>query len=260
MADAAFSSAGRVTAVIPYFGYQCQERKPKPRTPESAKIVARLLSHVGFHRIVLFEPHSDAMTGFFSNAKIEVAYATPVIIEYLLNCFTAERMHNLIVAAADTGGGKKAQVYYKRLRRAGYEVCFGGAHKTGTSSEGVEDIMVIGNFKGRDVVTIEDMVRTGATSIRHAKMVRDAGASSYILVAFHPVLVSLAKCEELAACKEIDRVVVTDTLPISPEKMAALGDKLVQLSVTRLFAKLIHHLHYDESISALLEYEGYMAA
>ncbi len=261
IADAAFSSAGRVTAVIPYFGYACQERKAKPRTPISARVIARILSNVGFYRIVLFEPHTDAMAGFFENVRVETAYATPVIIEYLLQGLTPETAGNLVIAPADIGGGKKAEAYFKRLHRMGYaDIELAGAHKIGTSSDGSVIMRLIGNFEGRDIVTIEDMIRTGTTAIAHARAVKDKGARSYTLIGFHPVLTSAERCAELAGCDAIDKIVVTDTLPISDEKRHALGLKLVEVSVKKLFAKLIERLHFDESISALLEYEGYMAA
>lgn len=260
IADAAYSSAGRVTAVIPYFGYQCQERKAKPRTPISARVIARFLSNVGFYRIVLFEPHTDAMAGFFENVRVETAYATPVIIEYLLQGLTPETSGHLVIAPADIGGGKKAEAYLKRLHRMGHTgIELAGAHKIGTSSDGSVIIRLIGDFKDRDVVTIEDMIRTGTTAIAHAKAVKDKGARSYTLIGFHPVLTSVEKCAELAACEEIDQIVVTDSLPISPEKRAALGNKLVEVSVKKLFAMIVERLHFDESISALLEYEGYAA-
>lgn len=261
MADAAFSSAGRVTAVIPYFGYQCQERKTKPRTSISARVIARFLSNVGFYRVVLFEPHTDSMAGFFENVRVETAYATPVIIQFLLQGLTPETSSTLVIAPADIGGGKKAEAYLKRLHRMGHTgIELAGAHKVGTSSDGSVVMRLIGDFKGRDVVTIEDMIRTGTTAIAHAKAVKDREARSYTLIGFHPVLTSVERCAELAACQEIDRIVVTDTLPISPEKRSVLGNKLTEVSVKKLFAKLIEHLHYDESISALLEYEGYIAA
>lgn len=260
IADAAFSSAGRVTAVIPYFGYQCQERKAKPRTPISARVIARFLSSVGFHRIVLFEPHTDAMEGFFHDVRVEKAYATPVLIEYLLQGLTHESAGNLVLAPADVGGGKKTEAYLKRLHRMGYTgIELAGAHKIGTSSDGSVFIKIIGDFDGKDIVTIEDMIRTGTTAIAHAKEVKNKGARSYTLVGFHPVFTSVERCTELASCDAIDKIVVTDTLPISPEKRAALGNKLDEVTVKPLFAKLINRLHFDESISALLEYEGYLA-
>ncbi len=259
MADAAHSSKGRTTAVIPCFGYQCQERKTKPRTPISAKVMARFLSIVGFDRIVLFEPHTDAMEGFFHDVRVEKAYATPIVIEYLMKQLMPMTAENLVIAPADMGGGKKSEAYLTRLHRLGYtDIELAGSHKI-RNRDGSITIKLIGDFEGRHIVTIEDMIRSGSTAITHARAVRERGALSYTLIGFHPVLTSVKRCEELATCDAIDRIVVLDTLPISDEKLAALGSKLTVLTVSTLFAKIIKALHYDESISKFLDYEGYTA-
>lgn len=259
MGDAAFSSSGRTTAIIPYFGYACQERKAKPRTPISARVIAHFLSSVGFHRIVLFEPHTDAMEGFFHDVRVEKAYAMPIIMEYLITQLMPARSERIVLAPADTGGGGKSAAYLSRLHRMGYtDIELAGAHKI-RRSDGLITIKLIGDFEGRDAVTIEDMIRSGSTAITHALAVKERGARSYTLVGFHPVFTSVERCAELAGCDAINSIVVTDTLPISDEKRAALGGKLVEVSAQRLFAKLIGRLHHDESISALLEYEGYIA-
>lgn len=260
--NAAYSSAGRVTGIIPYFGYQCQERKPRPRTPESAKLVAGWLSDSGFHRIVLFEPHADAMAGFFHGVRVEIAYATPVVIEHLIDVLglTAENARDFVVASADMGGGRKVEAYFRRLNALGFkDIGFGGALKLGTSSDGSVRILPIGDFKDRHVLTIDDMIRTGTTAMAHARAVKGLGAKSYTLIGFHPVFTSIEKCRALAGCDAIDSIIVTSSLPISEEKRQALGVKLIVLPVELLFSKLVRRLHFDESMSALGEYPEYIA-
>lgn len=264
MVRAARSSAGRITVVLPYFGYARQDRKTEARTPISVVQAARSLVRSGPDCIVLFEPHFVQLAGIFEaldeDLSVETVFPSPVFLDYLMKHFDSGFLKHAKIASPDAGGVKRAEVYYTRLRRLGYRgIELGFAHKSGTQSKGIRGIRLDGgNYERRNVIAFDDIITSGGTARRHATATKMRGATSYTLVVTHMVGVSIKNCEKLAT-SDIDRIITTDTLPIPPEIRKILGRKLTVVSVARMMALVIDHLHKGESISALHTLKGYLA-
>jgi ribose-phosphate pyrophosphokinase len=230
------ASAGRVTAVVPYYGYARKERKTQPREPISAKLVANFLTLAGADRLLLLDLHAEAIEGFFD---VPTDHLSPhnIISEYLLT----RNLHNLTVVAPDAGGGRRAELVANQLQAP---IAFGYKRRTG--DEDVELIAVSGDVRGRDCVVVEDIITTGGTVSKLAQSLRDSGAHKVLIAATHPVLTGNA-VERLKKA-QVDEVIVTDSVPISPEKLSPL---ITVLSVAPLLAEAIIRVHENRSVSEL---------
>jgi len=230
------ASAGRVTAVIPYYGYARKERKSQPREPISAKLIANFVTLAGADRLLLLDLHADAIEGFF-DVPTDHLTANRILAEHLRS-----RGHERItVVAPDAGGGKRAEAIASLL---GSPVAFGYKHRL--ADDEIETLAVSGDVDGRDCIVVEDMITTGGTVTTLSRALRELGARSVTVAATHPVLTAGALDRLRGA--PIDEVVVTNSIPVPPENQ---GPPLTILSVAPLLAEAIVRVHENRSVSEL---------
>ncbi len=232
------ASAGRVTAVIPYYGYARKERKTQPREPISAKLVANFITLAGADRLLLFDLHAEAIEGFFD---VPTDHLSPhrIFAEHLKTL----NLKHITIVAPDAGGGRRAEAVANDL---GAPIAFG--YKRRPDEESVEVIAISGDVKGRDCVVVEDIITTGGTVSKLAFALRNQGANRVLIAATHPVLSGDAMDKLRKA--DVEEVIVTDTVPISPDKM---GPPLKVLSVAPLLAEAIIRVHENRSVSELFK-------
>ena len=231
------SSASRITAVLPYYGYARQDRKDKPRVPISAKLVANLLSAAGTNRVLTMDLHKAQIQGFF-DIPVDHLFAAPVIIDYLAR----QDFGPLTIVSPDAGGAERARAYAKRLDA---ELAIIDKRR---SEDGSAEVMnVIGDVKGRVCVIADDIIDTAGTIQKAAQALQDNGATRVLASAVHGVLSGPAIKRIEAA--PIDRLVVTNTIPINGDKAAS--EKVVVLTVARLLAQAIRSIHEETSVSKL---------
>jgi ribose-phosphate pyrophosphokinase len=231
------SSASRITAVIPYYGYARQDRKDKPRVPISAKLVANLLSAAGTNRVLTMDLHKPQIQAFF-DIPVDHLFAAPVIIEWLAR----QNLGPVTIVSPDAGGAERARAYAKRI-----DADLAIIDKRRTEDGSAEVMNVIGEVKGRVCVIADDIIDTAGTIQKAAQALRDNGASRIFASAVHGVLSGPAMKRIEAA--PIDRLIVTNTVPLGPEKTAC--EKVVSLSVARLLAQAIRSIHEETSVSKL---------
>ncbi len=231
------SSASRITAVLPYYGYARQDRKDKPRVPISAKLVANLLSAAGTNRVLTMDLHKAQIQGFF-DIPVDHLFAAPVIIDYLAR----QNFGPVTIVSPDAGGAERARAYAKRLDA---ELAIIDKRR---SEDGSAEVMnVIGDVKGRVCVIADDIIDTAGTIQKAAQALKDNGATRVLASAVHGVLSGPAlKRIETAP---IDRLIVTNTIPTNGDKAAS--EKIVVLSVARLLAQAIRSIHEETSVSKL---------
>ncbi|NQW05047.1 MAG: ribose-phosphate pyrophosphokinase [Acidobacteria bacterium] len=231
------SSASRITAVIPYYGYARQDRKDKPRVPISAKLMANLLGAAGANRVLTMDLHKAQIQGFF-DIPVDHLFAAPAVIEYLAR----QDFGPVTIVSPDAGGAERARAYAKRLDA---ELAIIDKRR---SDDGTAEVMnVIGDVKGRVCVITDDIIDTAGTIQKAATALIENGASRVLASAVHGVLSGPAIGRIEAA--PIDNLIVTNTIPLGPEK-AACG-KIVVLSVARLLAQAIRSIHEETSVSKL---------
>ncbi|HEY3159758.1 MAG TPA: ribose-phosphate pyrophosphokinase [Vicinamibacterales bacterium] len=231
------SSAARITAVIPYYGYARQDRKDKPRVPISAKLVANLLSASGTNRVLTMDLHKAQIQGFF-DIPVDHLFAAPVIIEYLsrLNYPT------LTIVSPDAGGAERARAYAKRLDA---ELAIIDKRR---SEDGSAEVMnVIGDVQGRTCILQDDIIDTAGTIQKGASALKAAGAERVLACAVHGVLSGPAI--DRIENSPLDQLIVTNTIPLSAN--AQQCKKIVVLSVARLLGQAIRSIHEETSVSSL---------
>ena len=231
------SSAARITAVLPYYGYARQDRKDKPRVPISAKLVANLLGAAGTNRILTMDLHKAQIQGFF-DIPVDHLFAAPVIIDYLAR----QNYPRLTIVSPDAGGAERARAYAKRL---GAELAI--IDKRRGDSGSAEVMNVIGAVKGRTCILQDDIIDTGGTITKAAVALLNSGAEQVIACAVHGVLSQPAM--ERVDASPIERLVVTNTIPQKEHHLKS--DKLVVLSVARLLGQAIRSIHEESSVSSL---------
>lgn len=237
MIDAAFrASARRITAVIPYFGYARQDRKVEPRVPISAKVVANILHAVGVKRVLTVELHSEQIQGFF-DVPVDNLISTPIIVDYLKRL----NISDAVVVSPDTGGVERARFLGKRLN-AGLAII----DKRRPEANVSKVMHVIGDVKGKNCILLDDMIDTGGSISGAARALREDGARDIYCVATHPVL-SADAAEKLRSA-DFKEIVVTNTIPIPPEKKLP---NMTVLSIAPLFGEAIRRIHNGESVSSL---------
>ena len=232
------ASARRITAVIPYFGYARQDRRPRStRVPISAKVVANLLETVGVERVLTMDLHADQIQGFF-DIPVDNIYASPV----LLSDLKSKDYPNLVVISPDVGGVVRARALAKQLD------CDLAIIDKRRPTANVSEVMhVIGEIEGRNCVIMDDMIDTAGTLVKAAEVLKERGARSVYAYCTHPVFSGPA-VERLMA-SQIDEVVVTNTIPLSDEAKACA--KVRQLSVAFLFAETMRRISDGESVTSL---------
>jgi ribose-phosphate pyrophosphokinase len=232
------SSASRITAVIPYYGYARQDRKDKPRVPISAKLVANLLSAAGTNRVLTMDLHKAQIQGFF-DIPVDHLFAAPVIIDYCSRL----AIPDLTIVSPDAGGAERARAYAKRLDA---ELAIIDKRR---SDDGSAEVMnVIGDVAGRTCIIQDDIIDTAGTIVKAAVALKEAGAQRVFACAVHGVLSGPA-LERLTAAP-LEQVIITNTIPLSEEKTRGCA-KLKQLSVARLLGQAIRSIHEETSVSSL---------
>jgi ribose-phosphate pyrophosphokinase len=231
------SSASRITAVIPYYGYARQDRKDKPRVPISAKLVANLLSAAGASRVLTMDLHKAQIQGFF-DIPVDHLFAAPCIIEYLVR----QNFGPITIVSPDAGGAERARAYAKRMDA---ELAIIDKRR---SEDGKAEVMnVVGSVNGRVCVIADDIIDTAGTIQKAAQALKDNGAARVLASAVHGVLSGPAiKTIEAAP---VDKLVITNSIPLNGAR--AQCGKIVVLSVARLLAQAIKSIHEETSVSKL---------
>jgi len=233
------ASAGRITAVIPYYGYARQDRRPRSaRVPISAKVVASMLGAVGTDRVLTVDLHADQIQGFF-DMPVDNVYASPI----LLGDIWHRKLDNLIVVSPDVGGVVRARALAKRLDDADLAII----DKRRPRANESKVMNIIGDVRGKHCIMVDDLVDTAGTLCQAAGALKAEGAQSVRAYVTHPVL--SGKAVENIAGSELDELVVTDTIPLS-EAAAACG-KIRQLHIAALLAETIRRISNEESVSTL---------
>ena len=234
------SSAERITAVIPYYGYARSDKKDRPRVPIAAKLVANLITKAGAQRILTIDLHASQIQGFF-DIPVDHLFAAPIVVDYFRN----NPIENLIVVAPDTGGAERARAYAKRLN-AGLALC----DKRRERANEADVMNIVGDVSGKNCLIVDDMCDTGGTICKVAEALYKAGADDIFAVFTHAVL--SGRAIENISNSYLKKVIVTNTIPLVENgKPLADGGKIEVLSVGRLLASAIKSIHDETSVSSL---------
>ena len=235
MIDAAKrASALQVVAVIPYFGYARQDRKDKPRVSIGAKLMADLLSATGIDRVITMDLHADQIQGFF-NVPVDHLFASALFVPFI----SKMKLENITIASPDVGGTKRANTY-ARMLETDMVIC----HKTRTKANVVNNMTLIGDVRGRDVIIIDDLIDTAGTITKAANLIKKEGARSVRAFAAHGVLSgpAIERIDQSA----LEEVYFTDSL-----KPKTGNDKIKYLTVADTLGEAIKRVYNNESISSL---------
>ncbi len=251
-------SAGRITMVIPYFGFARQDRRDKPRVPISVDLAIRILAGTGVNRIVLLDLHTPQIVGMFEaenpNISIDHMYCRSVILDWLAQ----QDLSNITFSSIDAGGAKWVESYYQRLRDMGFPVEFGIGAKSGSSTAGIAGVQLLGKYAGHRTVFLDDMVTTASSAVTGSHVALSLGATDVWMIAIHPVLANAEVCRRIID-SPIARFITTDTLPMKEEYRHILEPKLTVIPIAPLLALVVKHLHEDRSLSMFFELAGYRA-
>ena len=231
------SSASRITAVMPYFGYGRQDRKDRPRVPITAKLICDLITSAGATRILSMDLHAAQIQGFF-NIPVDHLFAAPVLIEEIRRL----NLPGLVMVSPDAGGVERARAFAKRLE-AGLAI----TDKRRTSPNHAEVMHIIGEVEGRTCVIVDDIIDTAGTLVKTAEALHERGAAQVLAAGVHPVLSGPAV--ERIMTSPVQTVIVTDTIPLGEQ--ARECPKIRQLSVAELLGEAIRRIHEAKSVSSL---------
>jgi ribose-phosphate pyrophosphokinase len=231
------SSAQRVTAVLPYYGYARQDRKDKPRVPISAKLVADLISAAGADRVLTMDLHAPAIQGFF-NIPVDHLFAAPLIIEHVARM----KIPDLVIISPDAGGVERARAYAKRLHAT-----LAIIDKRRVEKNVAEVLHVVGDVKGMNALIVDDIVDTAGTLTGTVKALKQEGVGKIFACFTHAVLSGPA--QERLRASELERVVVTNTIPVDSKKQTEA--RLEVLSIAPLLGEAIRRIHTNSSVSSL---------
>ena len=232
------ASAGRITAVIPYYGYARQDRKVSPRAPISAKTVADFISVSGADRVVTIDLHAGQIQGFF-NCPVDNLYAAPVMLEPLRQIAN----DNIVIVSPDAGGVVRARSYAKRLNAP-----LAIVDKRRDKPNQAQAMHGSGDVEGKSAIIVDDIIDTAGTLCAGADVLLKYGATEIIACATHPVMSGPA-IDRINASESLKRVIVTDTIPLGDKKERC--PKIQVVSVAALMAKTIHNIHTGSSVSVL---------
>jgi ribose-phosphate pyrophosphokinase len=238
------ASAERISAVIPYFGYARQDRRPRStRVPITAKVVANMLQEAGVERVLIMDLHADQIQGFF-DIPVDNIYASPILLADLVN----KQYDDLLVVSPDVGGVVRARALAKRLN------CDLAIIDKRRPKANVSEVMnIIGEVEGRNCVIMDDMVDTAGTLTKAAEVLKERGAKKVVAYCTHPVLSGPAI--ERIVNSPLDELVVTDTIPLTAEAKAC--SKIRQLSCAPLLAETFKRISQGHSVMSLFtEDEG----
>ena len=230
------ASAGRITAVIPYYGYARKEKKTQARDPISAKLMADIITLAGANRVIALDLHADAIQGFF-DIPVDHLTAEKLIVEYIRKL----RLPNAVIVSPDIGGAKRVGDVARHL-----DLPIAFAYKRRPKDDVVSDQRVVGEVDGMDAVIVDDLIATGGTLVGVSKALRAEGATSVRVLATHGVLA--ADAVEKLVDSPIEEIVITDSIPLPPDKQHS---KIKILSVAPLLAEAIRRVHEDRSVSEL---------
>jgi ribose-phosphate pyrophosphokinase len=233
------ASAGRITAVMPYYGYGRSDKKDQPRVPITARLLANLIETAGTDRVLTVDLHAGQIQGFF-NIPVDELTALYIISRYIRERDTS----NMTVLATDVGDAKRARNVARQL---GTPLAIVDKERTG-NDEGVEALNLIGEVAGRDVLIADDEILTGGTIIAAARIAMERGAKSVTAACVHPILSDRAV--EKICNTDIQELVVTDTIPLPPQKR---HDKITVLSVAPLIGEAITRIHTGSSVGELFQ-------
>jgi ribose-phosphate pyrophosphokinase len=233
------ASAGRITAVIPYYGYGRQDRKVQPRVPISSKLVADLITAAGANRVLAVDLHAGQIQGFF-NIPVDHLYASPVLRDYIRR----GNFKDLVIVSPDAGGVERARAFARKLQ------CSLAIIDKRREMANVSQVMhVIGDVDGRDVIILDDMIDTAGTTTQAAAALKENGASRVFAASTHAVLSGPAIDRINGSL--IEEVIVTNTIPLDSKREKCR--KLTVLSIAPLLAEAIKRIHEESSISSLFE-------
>ena len=240
MADAARrASAARITAVIPYFGFARQDRRPRAsRVPITAKLAAKLVATAGIDRVLTVDLHADQIQGFF-DIVVDNVYASPILLADVWK----HKYEDMVVVSPDVGGVVRARALAKRLGDSDLAII----DKRRARANQSEIMNIIGEVEGKNCVMIDDMVDTAGTLCHAAGALKDEGAVSVAAYITHPVLSGPAVSR--IADSQLDEMVVTDTIPLNEE--AQTCKRIRQLSVAEMLAETMRRISFEESVSSL---------
>ena len=230
------ASAASITAVVPYYAYARQDRKTSPRVPISAKLVANLLTTAGTSRLLTMDLHTGQIQGFF-DIPVDHLYSAPVMLDYIRDNFAGD----LVMVSPDAGGVERARAFAKRLDST---LAIIDKRREATA---IKAMTLVGNVFGKEAVILDDMVTTGATLTKAAELLVQHGARSVRACVTHPVMSRNAVSAVQSSM--VQSLVVTDTIPLSPE--AAALEKIRVLTVAPLLGEAIQRIHNQDSVSSL---------
>ena len=233
------ASAGRITAVVPYYGYGRTDKKDQPRVPITARLVADLLTAAGADRMLTVDLHAGQIQGFF-NIPVDELTALPILSDY----FKKKEIKDLVVVAVDIGISKKARDVADRMHAP---LAIIEKRRVG-NDEKTETMNVIGDVKGKVALTFDDEIATGGTIVSAAKALAEHGVKEVFCCVTHPILSGGAP--ELMAKSNFTEVVVTDTIPVSPEQR---NGKITVLSVAPLLGEAIYRIHKGLSVGDMFK-------
>jgi len=233
------SSADRITAVLPYFGYARQDRKDRPRVPISARLVASLIERAGAHRVLALDLHAAQIQGFF-DIPVDHLFATPVLLEYFRN----QSIEDVTVVSPDAGGVERARAFAKRMNAP-----LAIIDKRRDEPNVAEIMNIIGDVRGRNCILLDDLIDTAGTLVKGADAIMAAGAKSVTAAATHGVFSGPAI--ERIENSQLREVVCTNSIPLKAE--AAASGRIRVMSVAPLLARAIQSIHGETSISILFE-------
>jgi len=233
------SSAQRITAVIPYFGYARQDRKDQPRVPITAKLVANLLTIAGANRVLTVDLHAGQIQGFF-DIPVDHLFAVGVFIDYLSKL----KLKDLVIVSPDVGGIKMARAYAKRL-----SADLAIIDKRRDSPEKTEVMYILGKVEGRNAIIVDDLIATGSSLVEAVQALKKAKAKSVRATISHGVLSGSAR-ERIGKCKDLEELLITDTIPLDNQKK---HPRIKVLSVADLLGEAIKRIHNEESVSSLFD-------
>jgi len=232
------ASATRITAVIPYFGYARQDRRPRSaRVPISAKVVASMIANVGIDRVLTVDLHADQIQGFF-DIPVDNVYGSPILLDDIVD----QQYEDITVVSPDVGGVVRARAVAKQL-----DCDLAIIDKRRERANESQVMNIIGDVSGRTCILVDDMCDTAGTLCKAAKALKEKGAARVVSYVTHPVLSGPAINNVIAS--ELDELVVTDTIPLSEQ--AQKCDKIRQLSLSPLLAEAVRRVCNEESISAM---------
>ena len=235
------ASAGRITAVIPYFGYARQDRRVRSaRVPITAKVIADFLSSVGVDRVLTVDLHAEQIQGFF-DVPVDNVFASPV----LLDDMRKREFQAPVVVSPDIGGVVRARAIAKLLNDADLAII----DKRRPKANVAQVMHIIGDVKDRDCIIVDDMIDTGGTLCKAAEALKEQGARRVFAYATHPVFSGNAA--ENIANSVIDELIITDTIPLSPAMQAV--SKVKQLTLSEMMAECIRRISNEESISSMFD-------